>query len=198
MSVRIYVEGGFQGKTKAACRQGFRLFLEKIVRPGSFRVIACGSRAEAFDYFRLALSSYPGDFVILLVDSEGAVTGSRWNHLRTRVGDGWHQPAGTTEDQVHLMVQVMESWFLADRDSLTAYYGQGFSVASLPGQPNIELIPKNDVFRALASASRHTTKGEYHKTKHAFDLLERLDPTSVRTASTHAARFFTVLTSQTV
>ena len=191
--VLIYVEGGSQGSTKSACRQAFRLFLEKAIPPGSFQVIACGSRAEAFQDFRAALKSHPSAYIILLVDSEGIVSTGPWTHLRTRVGDGWHQPSGTTDDQAHLMVQVMESWFLADRNILIAYYGKNFRASSLPRRSNVELIPKHDVFRALEHASRKTLKGPYHKTKHAFDLLEMIDPTLVRAASAHAGRLFKVL-----
>jgi Domain of unknown function (DUF4276) len=197
VSVIIYVEGGAPGQTKAACRQAFRLFLEKVIPPGSFKVIASGDRASTFQDFCAALKKHPDDFVILLVDSEEAVAGSCWQHLRTRVGDEWHQPATAGEDQAHLMVRVMESWFLADRPALLAYYGQGFLINSLPGQPNVELISKQDVFRFLQHASKPTKKGEYHKTRHGFDLLEGIDPNRVRAASQHAARLFAVLTRET-
>ncbi len=197
MSVLIYVEGGFQGSTKSACRQAFRLFLEKVIRPGSFQVRASGDRASTFQDFRAALRRHPGDYVILLVDSEEAVTTDSWEHLRTRVGDGWQRPAGTADDQAHLMVQTMEAWLLVDKPTLIAYYGQGFLAASLPGQANVELIAKRSVFDALQHASRHTKKGEYHKTRHGFDLLELIDPGKVRTASHHAARLFAVLVRET-
>ncbi len=197
MSVLIYVEGGSQGSTKSACRQAFRLFLERVIPAGSFRVTACGSRASAFHDFRTALGRHPNDYVILLVDSEEPVTTGPWVHLGNRIGDQWQQPPGTSNDQAHLMVQVMESWFLADREILVAYYGPEFLVGSLPGQPNIEMIQKQDVFRALEHASRPTLKGVYHKTRHAFDLLEKIDPARVRGASVHADRLFTVLLRET-
>jgi hypothetical protein len=91
------------------------------------------------------------------------------------------------------MVQVMESWFLADKHALAVYYGQGFLAASLPGHPNVEQIPKQDVLKSLEHASKPTQKGPYHKTRHAFDLIEKIDPARVRAASVHAERFFTDL-----
>ncbi len=198
MSVRIYVEGGFQGSTKAACRQAFRAFFDKVIPRGSFTVIASGDRGSAFEDFCLALRQNDGDYIILLVDSEEAVAAGPWQHLATRQGDNWRRPAGASDDQAHLMVQVMEAWFLADRRALADYYGQGFLAASLPGQANIELISKADVFRALQHASKNTkTKGEYHKTRHGFDLLELIDPSRVRAASVHAERLLTVLQRET-
>lgn len=188
MSLRIYVEGGFQGSTKSACRNAFRLFFEKVIRPKSFSVIASGSRNAAFEDFRDALKRHPDDYVILLVDSEEPVRTTPWQHLRNRTGDGWNRPQRATEDQAHLMVQVMESWFLADKQALVDYYSQGFMAGALPGQANIELIAKQDVFNALQRASKKTKKGEYHKTRHGFDLLALVDPARVRAASPHAQR----------
>ncbi len=198
MSVRIYVEGGFQGSTKAACRQAFRAFFQKVIPGRSFAVIASGDRSAAFKDFCLAVKQNRDDYIVLLVDSEEAVAVEPWQHLATRQGDNWQRPTGTSDDQAHLMVQVMEAWFLADRRALAEYYGQGFLAASLPGQANIELISKADVFRSLQHASRNTkTKGEYHKTKHGFDLLEMIDPTLVRAASVHVERLLTVLQRET-
>ncbi len=196
MSVRIYVEGGFQGSTKSACRQAFRSFFGKVIPVRSFSVIASGDRASAFKDFCLALKQNPEDYIVLLVDSEEAVTRSPWEHLGSREGDKWRPPAAH-DDQAQLMVQAMESWFLADRQALTDYYGQGFLAGSLPGQPKIELISKQDVFTALQHSSKKTQKGEYHKTGHGFDLLERIDPNRVRAASQHADSLFVVLQRET-
>jgi hypothetical protein len=199
VSVRIYVEGGFEGSTKTNCRKAFRIFFEKVLPRGSFQVIASGDRAAAFKDFSSALRKHRGDYIVLLVDSEEAVAalGHPWQHLNTRVGDNLHRPNGAQSDQAHLMVQAMESWFLADQQALADYYGPGFLRNSLPGQPDIEQIAKEEVFRVLRHASRHTQKGEYHKTRHGFELLEEIDPHRVRRASGHADRLFVVLERET-
>jgi hypothetical protein len=197
VSVRIYVEGGLQGSTKSDCRTAFRLFFEKAIPPKSFSVLASGSRNNAFEDFRDALKRHPNDYVILLVDSEEPVATPPWQHLRDRSGDNWPCPKHASENQAHLMVQVMESWFLADKQVLNDYYGQEFLANSLPGQPKIELIAKKDVFIALQHASKKTQKGEYHKTRHGFDLLALINPTRVRAASNHADRLLQVLERET-
>lgn len=136
-------------------------------------------------------------FIVLLVDSEGPVDPRHtpWEHLRTR--DHWNQPAAVADDQVHLMVQCMEAWFLADRDALTDFYGPDFNDNALPSNPDIEHIAKTDVIRALENATRHTsTKGRYHKTYHGFKLLGLIDPIRVRGASTHANRLCAVLVAR--
>jgi hypothetical protein len=87
----------------------------------------------------------------------------------------------------------MESWFLADREALSGYYGQGFLTKSLPARVNVEEILKHDIEAALERASQHTRKGPYHKTRHGFDLLALVDPGKLRSASEHARRLFEVL-----
>jgi Domain of unknown function (DUF4276) len=197
VSVRIYVEGGGDGISKSNCRKAFRLFFEKIVPSGSFQVIASGDRRKTFDDFCTARTQHPNDYVILLVDSEEPIVAGPWEHLAAREGDGWQRPNGTENDHAQLMVQVMESWFLADHGALAQYYGQGFHRGSLPRNANLEQVSKVDVFKALENATKKTKKGEYHKTRHGFDLVERIDPALVRAASGHAERLLTVLTRET-
>ena len=197
MSIRIYVEGGFEGSTKSNCRKAFSTFLAKVIRPGSFKVIASGSRTQAFQDFCTALRQRPEDFIILLVDSETAVTKRPWQHLRERDDDKWLHPVDATDEQAHLMVRVMEAWFLADQDTLATFYGQGFVRNSLPHQKNIEGLDKKRVLESLRHASKNTQKRSYHKTKHGFELLELIDPSLVREASRHADELFEVLQRKT-
>jgi hypothetical protein len=197
VTVRIYVEGGFEGSTKSNCRKAFSTFLAKVIRPESFKVIASGSRTQAFQDFCSALRQRPGDYNILLVDSETAVSTKPWQHLREREGDNWQHPKGATDEQAHLMVQVMEAWFLADQDTLATSYRQGFLRNSLPRQHNIERLDKRRVFESLSHASKNTQKGPYHKTRHGFELLELIDPILVRAASSHADTLFAVLEKTT-
>lgn len=198
--VKLYVEGG--GDTaalKTACREGFTTFVTKAGLKNRPRIVACGSRRDAFDSFCTAIAS--GDEAILLVDSEAAVivqnqqgqpdSWQPWAHLKTRAGDGWDKPAGTTDTQCHLMVQVMESWFLADREALKAFFGQGFRENVLPAASNaIEAIAKQQVYNALAQATSNCkTKAAYGKGEHSFKLLTKIDPAKVTQASPWAKRF---------
>ena len=103
-------------------------------------------------------------------------------------------PIGTSEDQIHFMVQSMEAWFHADKATLQDYYGQGFRVAALSQRLEVENIPKADLFRGLQNATKDSQKGEYSKGEDSFKILSRIDPARVRAASpVHAERFFQVL-----
>lgn len=190
---KIYVEGGSSDNhLKTRCRRAFRKFFEKSGLGGRMpRIIASGSRNEAFDDFKTALETCaPGETVLLLVDSESRVgspdTVTPWDHLHRR--DHWERPAGATDDQCHLMVQCMENWFLADPECLKAYWGNRFNKDHLPGNPRPEEVPKGDVFAALKRASRNTSKGAYGKGKDSFSILEKLDPHKVYEVSPWAKR----------
>lgn len=198
VKVRIYVEGGGdQNSTLTHCRRGFSKLFEKVVpqhrRP---RIIACGGRQRAYDMFKYALSSHPDEHIILLVDSEdqvGVAFGEVWNYLQSR--DNWDKPAGASNENAHLMVQCMEAWLLVDREALSRYYGNNFKNDKIPQWPNLEEVNKESIFSALKSATQNTNKGEYHKTRHAFDLLGEID---IRKLSNYpyAKRFFDCLITQ--
>ena len=159
------------------------------------KIVAGGSRDEAYDGFKTA-HAQRNVTAMLLVDAEEEVTASgSWEHLRSR--DNRHRPPGAANDQCHLMVQVMESWFLADREALQAFYGNGFRPKSLPGNPNIEQVPKQDVLNRLRQASRATRKGAYDKGAHSFEILGTLDPTKVTAVSPYARRFIQTLLALT-
>ena len=187
---KIYVEGGGRKAVDRQCRRAFNEFFRRArIETANVSVEARGPRGEAYNAF---CSDTDRDLrKVLLVDAEGPVTAkTAWGHLQQ---GRWSRPAGAKDEQCHLMVQVMESWFLADVDALEGYYGQGFRSGSLPKNPDVEKVPKKDVERRLKFASRDTGKGEYKKGRDSFAILERLDPAKVRAASRHADRFVKAL-----
>ena len=199
MSVKVYLEGGGSGSDRDGRKGGrsernstFRKGFAEFVRCAGFdgimpRFVPCGSRRNAFEDFKTAIKN--GEVALLLVDAEEPIKAvGPWGHLKDR--DKWNRPKGATDDQCHLMVQVMESWFLADTSALKSYFSQGFREASLPQNPSVEEIPKQDIERGLRQATRNTSKGAYSKGKHSFEILALLDPAKVRKHSPYADRFF--------
>lgn len=139
VTLHLYVEGGGnEGKRrglKPECRRGFREFLLKADFDGRMpRIVACGSRGEAFDSFTTACSQ--GIAAALLVDSEGVVTKAPVDHLKDR--DKWDISNDVDHGCIHLMVQCMENWLLADKEALAAYFGHGFRANALPANPRVE------------------------------------------------------------
>lgn len=201
MEIRILIEGGGDGKdTKKFLRQGLHTFVKLFIdqarsRKVEVNLVMCGSRGDAFADFKSSLEQHPNAKSILVVDSESAVSSMPWIHLRNRPGDGWEKPNGVTDEQCHFMVQCMESWFIADPDSLEEFYGQGFQKTALPNAKNVETVEKDRVLACLKSATRNAkTKGEYHKTRHAPDLLKVINPEVVQSRAPHCKRLFETLT----
>ncbi len=198
MKVHVFVEGGGgQDRTRTSFKKAFVLFLKKALGNGPQpRIEPCGSRDEARRDFCRSLQQNPDTCAVLLVDSEGPVAEevTPWEHLQRR--DGWQSPVRVPADQVHLMVQCMEAWFLADRQTLADYYGRDFKADALPGYPNPENAPKRDLMDGLSRATRETSKGDYHKARHGFPILERLDPSAVRARCPHADALLNLLSAR--
>lgn len=196
MSITIYVEGGGKGSLKPKCRKGFTEFIKRAGFEGRMpRIMACGSRDDAYDKFKTAHEN--NKICMLLVDAEDSIkVGDKpWQHLNKR--DGWSKPSNATEEQCHMMVLIMESWFLADKEALQEYYGQGFRADAIPQYNNVEIVPKDDVLDKLRQATRNTKKGSYSKGSHSFNILATLNPDKIKQASPHAKRFLDQLDQQT-
>ena len=194
--ITIYLEGGGDtANTKSALRRGMDAFLDPVKRKArekSWRwsLVACGGRDATYQRFRDAVAARPDEIAVLLVDAEAGVGNSApHEHLHTR--DHWDL-AFASSGTVHLMVQVMETWIIADTDALAGYYGQGFHANALPATDQLETVKKDIIIRGLHQATRMTQKGPYHKIRHA-DLLKCIDHRKVRQRCPACNGFFSTL-----
>jgi hypothetical protein len=200
-AIHVFVEGGDRGQraptrrraARQTLRQAFQTFFRRALAV-DVRVAMGGSRRATYDLWSQKRHTLPaGTFPVLLVDAEGRVTQAPSQHLRDK--DGWDLSTASDE-QCHLMVEVMEAWFLADADALGRFYGPGFSRRRLPRRQNVEQIPKEQVQDVLTNATRQTSRGEYHKTRHAPGILELLDPVRARERAPHCDGLFRTLESR--
>ena len=193
----IYVEGGgTSAGQRKRLREGMDVFLADLKdmarkRRRGLRLVPCGGRRMAYEAFANARDhAEDGETVVLLVDSEAPVTAAApAAHLRERQGDQW-ELAGVPDDHIHLMVQVMETWIVADPDALAGYCGQGFRANALPNRQDLQEKGKEAVASALERATRHTQKGSYHKLRHGSELLKLIDAAKVRQRCRHCERLF--------
>jgi len=166
--IRIYFEGD------VALRPGFNAFFAELrekareTRVGLRLIAAEGTPDRDFD---IARRDHPDAWNILLKDSEGPLPANR-------------------DDSIFWMVEMMESWFHADKDKLAEFYGPEFQRSSLAANPKVEEIPKRDLVSGLKAAAKPTKKRTYHKTAHAPKLLERIRPDLVRAAAPNCERLF--------
>ena len=181
--IRLYFEGDRR------LRPGFRVFLKEMEERAhakriEFNPIAAGG-SPAQD-FLTATHSHPEEaWIIVLLDSDGPADGSlfeRWPELRKH------------RTSVFWMVQLMESWFLADPDALETYYGPRFNRKALKKNPHVEQILKKDVEASLKLATRNTgrvyDRRTAAKTIDAPQILKRIDPVKVREAAPNCERLF--------
>ena len=195
--VSVYAEGGGDKRPvlESELRRGFSDFFDKAgLHNRKPKVIACGSRENAFKDFCLAIAQ--GQNALLMVDSEKPIspaheppTGNQflpWDHLKS--SDNWDKPHQATDTDCHLMVQCMESWFIADWETVARFFGKDYKDTAKPSQTS-ENISKDEVFKALAKATRDCKSGAYGKGPHSFKLLALIKPDRVSEASPWAKRF---------
>ena len=196
--IAIYLEGGGDGlDTKDALRRGMEAFLSQLREAARekgmpWKLVACGSRTTAFRGWDKGRSDARYPIRLLLVDAESPVSRGFAEHLATRQEDQW-PISDSDEDRVHLMVQVMETWIIADAPALVCYYGKGFREEALPSNKPLEDVLKYDIRHALRKATKETHSGRYHKTRDAPDLLAKMDPGRVRQRCPACKRLFTVV-----
>ena len=180
VKAHIYLEGGGGKELNSRCREGF----SKLLRKCGFecrtpKLTASGGRDSVYEDFVTAHEGASGqDYIAMLVDSEDPVKDvqSPWAHLLHR--EGWHAPAGTTDEQVLLMATCMETWIAADRSALSSHYGQCLQLSALPAVYNLESKDRDTVQSSLFHATRNCT-GPYDKGKKSYELLGELNPAAI-------------------
>lgn len=179
MNAHLYIEGADSKEDQIRCRQGFRKLLEKAGFTGRMpRLTASGSRNSAFGDFKTALANAEGRFVAMLIDSEDPVAEieKTWAHLKSR--DNWDKPSDAADDQVLFMSTCMESWIVADRETLRQHYGHKLKENSLPRTSNLESQSRTDVHDKLVLATRECSNA-YKKGRRSFVVVGGLNPAAL-------------------
>jgi hypothetical protein len=188
--LRLYVEGGGDSDAlHTELRQAVTALLRDAGVTRLPRIVACGGRGAALDDFRNAVEKRGGsERAFLLIDSESPVAegNSVWDHLRK--SDTWEKPPAAEQNSVFLMIQCMETWLLADVDTLEAYFRPAFNRKALTQWPDLEAVPKTTILETLRAATR--TGKAYAKGKISFELLARVKAARIEAACPAATVFF--------
>ena len=199
MKVKIYVEGGGdRNELRIRCREGFRKLIEKAGFAGPMvEFKPCGGRDQAFDNFKTAIKTRePTEYPILLVDSEDPIAANTtpWKHLRLRPGDNWIRPQRVSDDQTQLMVTCMETWIMADRAALRDFFESKLQESALLPEADLEQYDRHRVQDVLEHATRNCgRKKAYKKGKRSFQVLEALNPDTLKQRLPHFKRFIETL-----
>lgn len=188
VTIKIYIEGGGEGKDlDIRFREAWTKFFKAAGLAGQMpRPVRGKGRAHTFDLFSTAVkNSQPNEMPLLLLDSEVAVKNDKtvWQHLKEC--DGFDKPQNATDEHAYLMVQVMETWFLADINCLRTYFGSKFKADKIPNWTDLESQSKVSVFEALEKATVACEK-PYKKGKVSFDILGKVNPQKVLERCPHA------------
>lgn len=195
VTIRIYIEGGGDGKDlDIRFREAWTKFFKAAGLAGRMpRPVRGKGRTNTFDLFSTAIQNIqPNEMPLLLLDSEDAISSIKtvWQHLKDR--DGFVKPNSASEKHTYLMVQVMETWFLADIESLQDYFGSKFKTSKIPAWKDLEAQPKLTVFKALENATAECEK-PYAKGKVSFEILGKINPQKVKDQCPNAKRLLDFL-----
>lgn len=193
--VILYIEGDTKQKGKGnaiTLRQGFREFFQPLAEDIKIPIDLKlgGAREITIKIFLSELEDYPTSFQALLVDSDKGIDEKETPKTFLQKISDKFDFTSVKNEQCHLMVPMMESWFFADKEKLAEFYGKGFNTNALSKNTNVENISKSDVETGLKNATRETSKKEYEKGKHAGEILRIIDSGKVRKAAPHCKRLF--------
>ena len=102
------------------------------------------------------------------------------------------RPAKAEERDCHLMVECTENWSAADTGAVQGYFGAAIPKDELAKLEKPELISKADVLKLLKNVARQSpisSKREYEKSTHTFELLKNANPEKVAEKCPWARRF---------
>ncbi|HOZ62659.1 MAG TPA: DUF4276 family protein [Smithellaceae bacterium] len=199
VSIKIYIEGGGEGKDlDSRFREAWSKFFKAAGLSGQMpRPVRGKGRLNTHDLFVTAFNARKADELpLLLLDSEEALQDGHtvWQHLKAR--DNMEKPLQATEEHVYLMVQVMETWLLADPDALRRYFGSKCKIEKIPAWMNLEVIDKQRIFDTLQQITADCGVKVYAKGKVSFELLGTISPEKVKEKCPNAKRLLDFLAAK--
>ena len=182
-------------------RPGFHKIFEPHVNHARrqrirFKLIAGGSRTEAVKDFLRSCRSRPSNVNVLLIDSEGPVPDTVSAIQSLRAQRFWDKSVVCDDDQVNLMVQAMEAWFIADPQALINHFGQDFNINALPSPQSAESVSPNDLTTAIHGGLRNSGRRRYDKVTDGVKLLQLVDRVKVAQYCQHFDRLMDYLSRE--
>lgn len=176
-----------------AFRRAWQIFFSKAGVDGQMLDIAVGGgQQEAFALFSSQLDRYMKDNAtepkpLLLLDSEEPVADGHtvWEHLGTRNQHRFQQPPEAHDDSAHMMVQAMETWFIADPPALQRFFDSSLDASVFRNSSPLEAILKEDALDMLRRATLRCRR-HYSKGRRSYGILAEIDPQTVAAACPHA------------
>lgn len=191
--IAIHFEGS------SGLRPGFHKLFERHVRRARrqrfrFKLIAGGSRTETVKGFLWSCAAWPTVLNVLLIDSEAPVAHAASMIRTLRNESFWDRDVDCGDDQIHLMVQAIEAWFVADQQAFIKYFGRDFNSNALPSPQNAESTSPNELMAAIRNGLRRTQRRrDYDKVSDGLKLLQLIDEDTVSQNCQHFRRLIAFL-----
>lgn len=174
--IRIYFEGDRR------LREGLREFLRvEVELAAEYKIkidLVGAGKKKAEKVYANGQRDCPGAYPFILKDAEGPLPRRRPQHT-------------------YYWVEVMESWFVADRDAITKALGSCVKAKTLPNPSNVELIAHPRIFKLLSDSTRSCGQEKHYDGQHppflANRILKALDRQTVKEKSTECGRFLNAL-----
>ncbi|CAG5006256.1 hypothetical protein DYBT9275_03773 [Dyadobacter sp. CECT 9275] len=161
----MFIEGE-SNSPNGDLRQGFSKLLSKALNNNLPRIILGDGKWLTIDKF--LHKNIPGDLFLLLVDLDGKEDSRERDIRENNLTD--------VRDNVFYMIQEMESWFLSQPTILDKFYGVDHNGKKVSDKMTIKKpIDFEYPDKELKKITKTSRKGEYHKIKHAVELLKLLD-----------------------
>jgi hypothetical protein len=99
----------------------------------------------------------------------------------------WNAGGFCSDEQLHLMVQAMEAWFVADPQSLRRRFGQSYTTGHLPSPQSAETVSAADLLTGIRRGLPQSRRRRgYDKVSDGVELLRLID---VEVVSQHCGHF---------
>lgn len=186
----IYIEGGTHGAdskhVNIRCTEAFHKLLDRMGFTGRQpKLVAGGGRDSVFRDFRTAHTAAKTDFIAMWIDSEEPLSDidAAWAHLKNvTTVTKWDRPDGALDEQVLFMTTCMETWIIADRETMREHFRQGFNENQLLAVNAIEGRSRDDVQARLMNATKNC-QNAYEKGKRSYAIVGKLNPDALRQLS---------------
>lgn len=155
--ITLFIEGSSNDKN-GNLRQGFGKLFEQKLKGRMPKIILGDDKHSTIRKFK---ADKMCETKIILIDLD-ADEANRDNQLIE---------LGLNKNQAFFMIQELEAWFISQFEILELYYEIDIQSKISTKDPKTISKPSD----LLAQLTKKTTKGEYHKVKHATDLLKKLN-----------------------
>jgi Domain of unknown function (DUF4276) len=167
--VILFVEGE-PNSPNGDLRQGLTKLLEQKLKGKMPKIIIGGGylqggKSQTIRKFKT--NKLEGDMFLLLVDLDKPES-----EIEVDLADN---DLIADQENVFYMIQEMESWFLSQPQVLDAFYGANVS-DKIPKKKPTEIANPDE---ELIKITKNSKRGQYHKIRHAVELLKLLDATKL-------------------